>query len=135
MESGAPILLYDGVCALCNGAVRFVLARDRRGTLRFAALQGSTAADVRRRHPRLASEDTMVWVEPSGAIRLRSDAAIAAGRYLGGFWGALASLAAIVPRFPRDAVYDFVAHVRYKTFGKYAACPIPAAEHRARFLD
>ena len=131
----APLLLYDGVCALCNGAVTFVLRRDRRGLIRFAPLQGSTAAALIEHRPALAAVDSMVWIEPQGGAAIRSDAAIAIGRYLGGFWGSLASLARIIPRPLRDAVYDLVARLRYRLFGRYDACPIPPAEHRSRFLD
>lgn len=131
----APILLYDGVCALCNGAVKFILKRDRRGEVRFAALQGATAARIQDLTPSLRSADSMVWVDPGGTPLVRSDAALAIGEYLGGFWGFAAALARFCPRFVRDAVYDFIARVRYRAFGRYDACPIPPAEHRARFLD
>jgi len=135
MTDNGPILLYDGVCALCNGAVRFVLKRDRRGLVRFAALQSATADAVRLRHPGLEAVDSMVWVDADGGVSVRSDAALAIGRYLGGFWGAKAAFARAVPRPIRDWIYDLVARVRYRVFGRYDACPIPPAEHRARFLS
>ena len=134
MTRDAPLLLYDGICALCNGAVTFVLKRDRRGIVRFAALQGKTADAVRARHPSVESADSMVWVDVDGSVSTRSEAALAIGRYLGGFWGAMAATARVVPRPIRDWVYDLVARVRYRVFGKYDACPIPPAEHRERFL-
>lgn len=129
-----PILLYDGVCALCNGAVRFILRRDRRRTVRFAPLQGETAAGILARHPDLRGLDSMVWIDTGGCVRTRSDAALRIGRYLGGVWGVLAAIARIVPAALRDAVYDLVARTRYRVFGRYDACPLPPAEHRGRFL-
>jgi predicted DCC family thiol-disulfide oxidoreductase YuxK len=131
----APLLLYDGVCALCNGAVKFVLRRDRRAEVRFAALQGETATSLLAEHPALEAVDSMVWVDADGEVSIRSDAAIAIGRYLGGFWGLAAAVARVVPRALRDAVYDLVARLRYRVFGRYDACPLPPPEHRARFLD
>ena len=134
-SSAAPLLLYDGVCALCNGAVRFILRRDRIGSLRFAPLQGPTSATVRALHPAIAGEDSMVWVEPNGRVRIRSDAALAIGRYLGGAWARLAAIAGIVPRPLRDLVYRLVAGIRYRAFGRYDACPLPPVGQRSRFLD
>jgi predicted DCC family thiol-disulfide oxidoreductase YuxK len=135
MTGGAPLLLYDGVCALCNGAVTFVLKRDRRRLVRFASLEGTTAAQVRAAHPGLAAVDSMIWLDAGGSVSIRSDAALAIGSYLGGFWGAMAAAARLVPRPVRDWVYDFVARVRYRVFGKYDACPLPPPEHRARFMN
>ena len=131
----APILLYDGVCALCHRVVEFILKHDRRGELRFAPLEGATAARIQDLNPGLRSADTLVWVDAGGAVRIRSAAALAVGEYLGGYWGFAAAVARRCPRFLRDALYDLVARVRYRTFGRYDACPIPPAGHRARFLD
>ncbi|MFH1568337.1 MAG: DCC1-like thiol-disulfide oxidoreductase family protein [Gemmatimonadota bacterium] len=130
-----PLLLYDGVCALCNGAVRFVLRRDRQGAIRFAPLQGPTAAAVIARHPHLEGVDSMVWVGAAGEVSVRSDAALAVGRYLGGPWRWLAAAASLVPRPLRDGLYDLVARRRYRLFGRYDACPVPPPEQRARFLE
>jgi predicted DCC family thiol-disulfide oxidoreductase YuxK len=130
-----PLLLYDGVCALCNGAVEFVLKRDANGDVRFAPLQGETAARLRKDRPELAGIDSMIWIEPSGEILTRSDAALAIARRVGGGWAVLARLSRVVPAAIRDALYDVVARTRYRIFGRYDACPIPPAEHRSRFLD
>jgi predicted DCC family thiol-disulfide oxidoreductase YuxK len=130
----APLLLYDGVCALCNGAVRFVLARDRAGTVSFAPLQGETARALRAVHSELEAVDSMIWIDADGGVAVRSDAAIAIGRHLGGLWRAVAAAARLVPRPLRDRVYDWVAGVRDRVFGRYESCPIPPARHRERFL-
>jgi predicted DCC family thiol-disulfide oxidoreductase YuxK len=133
MNAEDPILFYDGVCALCNGAVRFVLRRDRSRRVRFAPLQGETARAFLEAHPELRSIDSMIWLDRE-FIATRSEAAIAMGRFLGGFWGGVASATSVVPRAIRDGVYDFVARIRYRTFGKYDACPIPPLEDSSRFL-
>ena len=134
-----PVLLYDGLCGFCDGTVQFILKHDRRGTLRFATLQGDFARDVIARHPELAGVDSLVLVEPDPAsgkerVYVRSDGALHVARYLGGAWN-LARAAAIVPRFVRDLAYDGFARIRYRVFGRYNACPIPSPEQRARFID
>jgi predicted DCC family thiol-disulfide oxidoreductase YuxK len=129
-----PLLLYDGVCALCNGAVTFVLKRDRGGAVRFAPLQGETAAKLLAGRPALAGIDSMIWIDSSGAAFTRSAAALAIARQVGGVWAILASLARIVPAALRDALYDLVARARYRIFGRYDACPVPPADVRSRFL-
>ena len=131
---GSPLLLYDGVCALCNAAVTFVLKRDRSRSTRFAPLQGETAKRFLEGHPGWRGIDSMIWIDPSGGVSTRSAAAIAIARHVGGIWAALAALAAIVPAAIRDALYDQVARVRYRVFGRYDACPLPPPEDRSRFL-
>jgi predicted DCC family thiol-disulfide oxidoreductase YuxK len=129
-----PLLLYDGVCALCNGAVTFVLKRDRSRTVRFAPLQGETAATMLAGRPELAGIDSMIWIEPSGRAFTRSAAALAIARHAGGGWAMIASVAGIVPAVLRDALYGAVSRSRYRIFGRYDACPVPPPEHRSRFL-
>ena len=137
--SDAPVLLYDGLCGFCDGTVQFILKRDRRGTLRFATLQGDFARDVIARHPEVAGVDSLVLVEPdvgSGRenVYVRSEGALRVARYLGGGWH-LARAVAIVPRSLRDRAYDAFARIRYRVFGRYDSCPIPTPEQRARFID
>lgn len=135
--SNPPLLLYDGLCALCNGTVRFILARERRRDLRFAPLQGAHAREVLDRHPAAAGADSVVWVEWMGGqerVLTRSDAALRIAAYLGGPWRMLLGFR-VVPRFLRDAVYDLIARYRYRVFGRYPECPVPEASVRARFLD
>jgi predicted DCC family thiol-disulfide oxidoreductase YuxK len=134
VTSEGPVLLYDGVCALCNAAVVFTLKRDRRKTVRFAPLQGETAARLLASRPGLSGIDSMIWIDEGGQAFTRSGAALAIGRHLGGPWAALASLSRIVPTVIRDAVYDLVARTRYRVFGRYDVCPVPPAEHLGRFL-
>ena len=100
-----PLLLYDGSCGFCGDTVQFVLRHDVRAkTLNFASLQGPTGAAIRGRHPQLASADSVVWLEGmnDAAPLVRSAAALRVMRYLGGAWGALATVARLVPRGVRD---------------------------------
>lgn len=134
----APVLLYDGICGFCNGAVQTILKLDPHGDLRFAALQGEFAEGVIERHPFLADVDSVVFVErpgrPDEKVSVKSDAALRVAGYLGGPWRVL-RVAGVVPAALRDALYDGFARVRYRIFGTHDTCPIPAPDVRARFLD
>jgi predicted DCC family thiol-disulfide oxidoreductase YuxK len=135
------VVLDDGVCGLCNGVFQFVLPRDRRSRIRFAALQGSYAAETLARHgiapPPGAPQSIVVVAHPGTSterLYFRSEAALRIGAALQGPWR-LIGLLRIVPRVLRDWVYDRVARSRYRVFGRFDACPIPSPETRARFLD
>lgn len=138
MDATPPVLLYDGVCGVCNGAVRTILRFDRHGTLRFAALDSDFARDVIARHPRLAGLDSAVFVRdpggPTETVSTDSAALLQVADYLGGYWK-LATAARVIPAFVRDRLYAAFAAVRYHVGGKYDSCPIPSPEVRGRFLD
>ncbi len=137
-DSAAPVLLYDGVCGVCNGAVRTILRFDRHGTLRFAALESDFARDIVSRHPRLEGLDSVVFVRHPGradeSVSTESAALLQVADYLGGYWK-LALAARAIPPFVRDRLYAAFAAVRYHVGGKYDTCPVPAPEVRGRFLD
>ena len=140
MPGANPIILYDGVCGLCNRLVQFLLKHDREGRLRFAALQSDFAAKVLGRHGIDPKDlDTVHVIEnydqPGERVLQRSDAILRAGRELGGFYGASSSIARVVPRPLRDVVYKLVATNRYRMFGKYDTCMLPDPDQRSRFLD
>lgn len=129
------LLLYDGLCGFCDGTVRFVLRRDRRGTMRFAPLQGGTAEAILARHPQLREVDSLILVVREGeqeSVYVRTDAVLQVARYLGGFWGLFGFLG-VIPRPIRDRAYALFARHRYRVFGRYDVCPIPTAEVRERF--
>ena len=132
-----PLILYDGVCGLCNSMVRFVLKHDRKKIFTFAALQGPTSQAILRRHAQNPEAlDTMYVVFDSGEQLLsRSDAAIFIGGELGRVWGALAAVYGILPAVLRNWIYRLIARNRYKLFGRYETCPLPDAGVRDRFLD
>jgi predicted DCC family thiol-disulfide oxidoreductase YuxK len=129
-----PVVLFDGVCNLCNSTVQFLSDRDRAGRLRYASLQGEAGQGLLR-HFGLATADfdTFVLAETEG-FRTRSTAAIRTLSLLGGPWRmALALL--VVPAFIRDAVYSWVARNRYRWFGREESCRLPSPGMAARFLD
>jgi predicted DCC family thiol-disulfide oxidoreductase YuxK len=132
------LVLYDGVCALCNRVVRFLIKRDKRDVFRFAPLQSSLAEKVLARHGIKAQAlDTVYVVEryerADERVLARSDAAIVAATRLGGIWRATAILG-LLPRALRDRLYNLIARSRYGVFGKYEACPAPDPRDRAKFL-
>jgi predicted DCC family thiol-disulfide oxidoreductase YuxK len=130
-------LLYDGSCGFCAESVQTVLKHDRRGTLRFASLQGEFGQTVIGRHPELRDVDSMIWVEPeaNGAERVtvRSSAALRVAGYLGGIWR-VALLGYLVPSVIRDGVYNFIARHRHQIMGTKDSCLLVTPEMRSRFL-
>ena len=139
LPPGGPILLYDGVCGLCNRLVRFLVARDRSGHMRFAPLQSGLAAKALTRHGLdRARLDTVYLITqpgtPAERVQSKSRAVLAALRELGGAWR-LTGILRVVPGPLRDAVYDVVAKIRYRVFGRSDRCELPPPEMRGRFLD
>jgi predicted DCC family thiol-disulfide oxidoreductase YuxK len=135
-DAGGPILLFDGLCPFCHWAVRVVIAADRRGTMRFAPLEGETASAILARHPALRGVDSLVLVGTgAGGERVwtRAEAVLRLAAYLGGAWRACAVLR-LVPPFLSDGAYDLFARLRAAVFGRYPACPAPRPGVRARFL-
>jgi predicted DCC family thiol-disulfide oxidoreductase YuxK len=135
-----PIILYDGVCGLCNRAIQFVLRRDKADRFRFAPLQSAFAANLLRRHGfHPETLDTMYVVLhhdlPEERLAARSDAVITILRELPAAWPALGALLSILPRPLRDWGYTLVARHRYRLFGRFEACQIPNARNRWKFLD
>lgn len=133
-----PILLYDGVCGLCNRLVQFILARDRT-VFRFASLQSVLAATILARHGADPSDLGTVYVVvnpdlPDEYLLSRSDAVLFALKQLQGLWHPAASVLQLAPRFLRDVVYNLVARHRYRIFGRSEACIVPREQDRSRFL-
>lgn len=128
-----PVVLFDGVCNLCNGAVQFIVKRDPSAILRFASLQSDYA------HKRLRElgkdPDTLhsIIVIYQDKVLERSDAVFEIAKYLHGPWRHLTIFRGI-PRRLRDALYDVVANNRYRWFGKKDQCMIPTAALKARFV-
>jgi predicted DCC family thiol-disulfide oxidoreductase YuxK len=134
----APILLYDGVCGVCNSAVRKILRFDHRGSLRFASLDSEFARGVVARHHELEGLDSAVYVQNEGqadeTVHIRSAALLQVAAYLGGWWK-LALAAYAIPAAVRDWLYDRFAAIRYRVGGRHDTCPIPTTDVRARFID
>jgi predicted DCC family thiol-disulfide oxidoreductase YuxK len=128
-----PVIVFDGVCVLCSGFVRFVLRHDGKGQFRFAAAQ-SVIGDALYRHYGLATDpwDTNLLIA-EGHLYTRSSAAIEITRRFGGLWS-LIGLLRYVPRPIRDWLYDRVAGNRYRWFGRQALCLVPSPQQMDRFL-
>jgi predicted DCC family thiol-disulfide oxidoreductase YuxK len=135
-----PVILYDGLCGLCNRFVQFVLKRDAHDCFRFAALQGEFASAVLVRHNmNLDQLETMFVVLdhnlPHERLVSRSNAVIATFQKLGGFWRAVGGVLGLLPRPLRNWGYNWIARNRYGIFGKYDSCPLPDPRARQKFLD
>jgi predicted DCC family thiol-disulfide oxidoreductase YuxK len=131
---GGPVLLFDGVCNLCNGVVQFLVRRDPAGRIRYAPLQ-SDAGQALLAQAGLAGDDmdTVVLVEDDRTYT-KSDAAIRVAELLG--WPyCLARLSRLVPRRLRDTLYDIVAANRYDWFGRKERCMVPDEDVNDRFLE
>lgn len=127
------IVLYDGVCALCNWTVRFLLNHDPGDAFTFSALQGDTAERLKAEHPEIPREiNTIVLVE-DGVVWLRSAAIFRAAKQLPLPWS-LIRVWWIVPRPLTDVAYNLMAATRYRVFGKYDHCPLPPPEQARKFL-
>jgi predicted DCC family thiol-disulfide oxidoreductase YuxK len=130
-----PILLYDGICGLCNRLVQFVLKHDTAARFRFASLQSDYAAGILQRHGLDPDDlDTVYLVSESGQLAARSDAVIFVFDELGSFWSGIATVLRVFPRSLRDWGYRVVARHRCRVFGKYESCPLPEKKYQDRFL-
>jgi predicted DCC family thiol-disulfide oxidoreductase YuxK len=145
-----PIILYDGVCGLCNRLNQFVLRRDPDAIFRFASLQSPFAARIVSRHGANPQDVDTVYVvvnldltrhdlaqetQPDERLLPLSDAIIFVLKGLGGIWKVLGLLLQLLPRPLRDAAYRLVARNRYRIFGRFETCMLPSPESRNRFLD
>lgn len=128
-----PVILFDGLCAFCDGSTRLLMRLDRRRRLRFAALQSGAGEMFTSRHGVPDSIDSIVLIH-KGAARCHSDAAIGIARLLGFPWSLLAAVW-IIPKPFRDWCYRFVARHRYKIFGNRETCRVPEPGQRARVLE
>ena len=128
-------LFYDGSCALCHWAVRFVLARDRDGhAFRFSPLDSDAFRKAAPEAVRTALPDSLVVETRDGRLLTRSSAVIHILGRLGTPWRVLGGVARVLPRALLDGLYDFVARVRYQVFGREAdACPVIPKQLRSRF--
>lgn len=130
-----PVVLFDGVCNLCQGSVQFLLTRDGPGRLRFASLQSEAARALLASRGVTLPEgdpDSILLVEGE-RVYSHSDAALRIARHLPGVWR-VGAVGLVLPRFLRDAVYRWVARNRYRWFGRTESCWLPTPALRARFL-
>jgi predicted DCC family thiol-disulfide oxidoreductase YuxK len=129
-----PVVLFDGVCALCDGTVQFVIDRDSEGQFRFATLQSETGQRLLREHNVATAQTDSIVVVDAGRAFVMSDAALRIAGRLPWPWSWARGFR-VVPRPLRDAVYRIVARNRYRWFGRRSECRIPTPDLRSRFLD
>ncbi len=135
------LVLYDGICGLCNRSVRFLLSIDKNACFTYAPLQGSTAKQIFQTHKLPANlprhPDTIILVTETETgeqvCYYRSDAIVEICHHLPSGWRWLYWLK-VIPRPIRNWLYDFIAVRRYRWFGKYDTCPLPPPELQDRFL-
>jgi predicted DCC family thiol-disulfide oxidoreductase YuxK len=131
---GHPIILFDGVCNFCNGAINFVLKQDKKGIFKFAPLQ-SEAGQRLLQHYNLSMKefDSFILID-KGKVYKKSAASLRVMNKLPWYWKE-AQILRMIPTAFRDAIYDFIAKNRYKWFGKKEQCMVPTPELRSRFLN
>ncbi|WP_132058623.1 thiol-disulfide oxidoreductase DCC family protein [Halorussus amylolyticus] len=134
IPDGGPIVLFDGVCNLCNGFVQFIVPRDPEGRFRFASLQSEVGQRLLAERGLPTDElESLVLVEGDDWY-VKSSAVARIAAHLGGVYAPISALR-FVPRPIRDWAYDFVAARRYRWFGKKDQCTIPSGDVGARFLE
>lgn len=129
----SKIILFDGVCNLCNNSVTFVIKRDKKNRFKFAALQSEAGQELVERY-RIdpAKTDSIILIDNNKAF-IKSTAALKITKYLGGAYPLFYGLI-ILPVFLRNWVYDWIAKNRYKWYGKRESCMVPTPELRSKFL-
>jgi predicted DCC family thiol-disulfide oxidoreductase YuxK len=129
-----PIVLFDGVCNLCNGAVKFIIRHDKKKVFLFASLQSAAGKKILAQYNLPPDElNSFILIEKEKAYT-RSTGALMVAKKLSGLWPVLYSYI-IIPAFIRDSIYNWIGINRYKWFGKKEECMLPTAELRARFLN
>ncbi len=128
-----PILLFDGVCNLCNGFVQFIILRDSKAKIRFAALQSAVGQQLLQEAKMPLEELSTVVLWEKGKFYTHSDVPLRVVEYLDGLLPVF-SVYIVIPKFIRDAIYNWIARNRYRWFGKKESCMIPTPELKARFL-
>lgn len=133
MPDWTHLLLFDGVCNLCDHTVQWVLGHDRRGLVKFCSIQSEMGSQLYRQHGLDPAEPhSMLLLTPEGCF-MKSDAALELAGLMGG-WTAWLRVLRFIPRALRDPAYSFIAENRYRFFGKKDQCWLPRPEWRARFL-
>jgi predicted DCC family thiol-disulfide oxidoreductase YuxK len=130
-----PLILFDGVCNLCENTVRFIIRRDRDGIFRFASLQSPEASDLMSDLGYTGAALDSVLLVVDGLVYRKSRAALQIAKRLDGAWPLLYFLFFWVPAIVADPIYDFVGNRRYRWFGRKEACWIPTPDLQRRFID
>jgi len=135
MDDSKKIVLFDGVCNLCNNAIQHIIKRDEKDLFRFASLQSEIGIKlVSERNIDTSKIDSIILIEPGIAYYVRSTAALKIWQHLKGY-RTLSTVLNLIPSGLRNIVYDFIARNRYKWYGKKDQCMIPTPELKAKFLE
>ena len=129
------IILFDGVCNLCNSAVQFVIKHDKKDVFRFVALQSELGQKIIK-HIGIDTQkiDSIILYQPGLAYYYKAEAALEIAKQLGGVFY-LSGLFKIIPKPFRNKFYDYIARNRYKWYGKKESCMIPTNELKSKFLE
>ncbi len=133
-ELHQKIILFDGVCNLCEQSVQFVLKRDRHGIFKFASLQSAVGQQLLQQYGLNTTELSSFVLIDNGKAWTKSSGALRVAKYLSGGWKLL-YVFNLLPRLLRDPVYNFIAANRYRWYGRKTSCWMPTPELRSRFLD
>ena len=134
VEQSKKIILFDGVCNLCNNSVQFVIKRDVNDVFQFAALQSEIGKKLlTERNIDTQEVDSIILIEPNIAYYTKSTAALEIGKHLKGL-KAISSILLWLPEALRNIIYDFIARNRYKWYGKKDNCMIPSEELKSKFI-
>ena len=135
LPKNKKIILFDGICNLCNSAVTIVIKQDKKNTFLFAAIQSKKGKEIiDYLEIDIVKIDAIILYEPGVSYEVKSTAALKIMNDFGQFWQ-LTKLLWIFPKGLRNLVYDFIAKNRYKWFGKKEACMIPTNDLKSKFLD
>jgi predicted DCC family thiol-disulfide oxidoreductase YuxK len=127
------LILFDGVCNLCNSSVDFIVRHDKKGVFKFASLQSDLGQEVMKKFNLPMQKYDSVLLIRQNKVFKKSTAALEIARQLKGFWFLLYGFM-IIPAFIRNLAYDLIAQNRYRWFGKKETCRLPTTEERGRFL-
>ena len=133
LKEGRHIILFDGVCNLCNRSVQFIIKKDKKGIFKFASLQSTVGKELLKEFE--LPEDSFqsfIYIKNDMAFS-RSDAALEIAKMLNGVWQ-FVYFFKIVPKFFRDPIYNLIARNRYKWFGKKDECRVPTSKMKERFF-
>ena len=128
------IILFDGVCNLCNGAVQFVIKRDNKDQFLFASLQSDEGKEILKEYNLPSNKMNSFFLVENGKVYDKSTAALRVLKKMNALWR-LFYIFIIVPKFIRDGVYNWIAKHRYQWFGRKDECMIPTPELKAKFLN
>ncbi len=127
------IILFDGVCNLCNNTVSFLIKHDKNNTFKFAASQTNAGENIIRQYTILNEGKSVIFIK-DGIVFYKSDAVIEIAKQIKG-WPHIFKYASLFPKFLREGVYNLIAKNRYSLFGKKETCMVPTKENRNRFLS